>query len=96
MFLIVIILIRECPKTSNFFVDIRSDKKCKIFKCSFLRRAHGTDQTPFSRVLPPGTYLTAESTDAMRFMYKSQGHNVQMQPALEPSSLYPETDMLSI
>ena len=37
-----------------------------IFKCYFLRKAHGTEQAPFTRVFPSGTHLPAEFTKAMR------------------------------
>ena len=32
-------------------------KNVLIFKCYFLRRAHSTEQAPFTRVFPPGTHL---------------------------------------
>ena len=55
-------------------------KKYVDFKCYFLRIAHSIEQTPFMRVFPPGTHLSAESTEAMRIKCLAQGHNKLMQP----------------
>ena len=56
-----------------------------IFKCYFLRRAHGTKQTPFMMVFPSGTHLSAELTEAMQIKCLAQGHNALMQPRIELS-----------
>ena len=50
-----------------------------------LREFHSTEQTPFTRVLPPGTHLTAESTGAKRNKRLAQGHNILMQAGGEQS-----------
>ena len=43
---------------------------------------------------PPGTYLTAASTEAMPINCFAQGHNILMLPGLNRRSLCPETDIL--
>ena len=60
-------------------------KNALNFRCFFLRRAHSTEQTPFTRVYPPGTHFTVESTDAMRIKCLPQGLNILMLPGFEPS-----------
>ena len=41
-------------------------------------------QTSFLRVFQSGTYLTAESTEAMQITCLAQGHRLLMQPLFEP------------
>ena len=55
------------------------------FMWYFLRKAHSTEQTPFTRVSPYGTRLTAESIEAMRLKCLAQGHNALMLPGFKPS-----------
>ena len=58
-----------------------TDYLALIVKCYFLRRAHSTEQTPATMVLPSGTHFSAESTEAMRIKCRS---------------LYQDTDYLAL
>ena len=60
----------------------------------FLRRAHGTEHTPFTRISSPGFHFTAESTEAMRMRCLAQGHNRLGPVRFQPSTINPETDFL--
>ena len=70
----------------NFSVCFIQRHKTYTFKCSFLCKAHSTEQTPFMRVLQSGTHLSAESTEAMRIICLAEGHNI-MQPNFVESSI---------
>ena len=54
----------HCLQVSNQQIHM---KKWFTFKCQYLRSIHS--QTPITRVLPPGTRFSAESTDAMQVKY---------------------------
>ena len=58
--------------------------KTIIFYCYFLRRAHGTEQAPFTWLFPPGTHFTAVLTDEMRINCLAQLLNILMQPRFDP------------
>ena len=45
----------------------------------FHRRAHSTEQTPFTRVFQSDNHVTAESPEAMRIRRLAQGHNKFLQ-----------------
>ena len=51
-------------------------------KCNFVQMAHCHEQTLFTRVFPPGTHLSPESTEAMQIKCLAQGHNILMQPGV--------------
>ena len=53
-------------------------KNALIFKCYFLRSAHCTEQTPFTKLFPSGTHFTDESTEAMRINRLAQDILVQL------------------
>ena len=53
--------------------------------CYFLRRAHSTEQTPFTRVFPSGTHYSVETTKTTQIKCLPQGHNILMQQRIEPS-----------
>ena len=46
------------------------------------------------RLSPPGTHLTAESTEAMRMKCLAQGNNILL-PGFEPSTSVSKTDILA-
>ena len=56
-----------------------------IFYVLFPRRAHSTEQTPFTKMSPPGTHFSADSIEAMRNKCLAQGHDILMQLEFEPS-----------
>ena len=56
-----------------------------IYKCFLLRKAHSTEQTPFTKVFPSSTHFTAEATEAVRIKCLAQEYNILIQPGLEPS-----------
>ena len=47
-----------------------------------------------TRLSPPGTHLTAESTEAMRIKCLAQGNNILL-PGFEPSTPVSNTDILT-
>ena len=49
-----------------------------MFKCYFLRIAHGILQVHFTMVFQTSTYLSAESTEAMHIKCLSRGHNIMI------------------
>ena len=55
-----------------------------ILKCCFHCKAHSTDQTPFTRVFQSGTHFSSELTEAMQIKCLAQGHNIVIQPGIEP------------
>ena len=61
-------------------------QKMLMSKRSFLRNAHNTEQTPFTRVHPSGTHFTAESTEAMHIKRSAHGYDILMEPRCEPSN----------
>ena len=60
-------------------------KNAWISKCYFLRRAHSTEKTSFTKVFQPGPHLTAESTEAIQMKCLAQGHIILMQTRFGPS-----------
>ena len=56
-----------------------------IFKCYFLRKAHSSEETTFTRVTLSGTHFSADSTEAIRIKCLAQGRNILMQSGFEPS-----------
>ena len=62
-------------------------------------RAHARDgvdttTTSFTRLSPPGTHFTAESTEAMRIKCLAQGNNILL-PGFKPSTSVSETNILA-
>ena len=62
----VVIVLKSRVRMSQ--VDTSTYYKCVDVKCHFLWRAHSTEQTSFTRLSPPGTHLSAESTEAMQIV----------------------------
>ena len=56
--------------------------------------AHSSEQTTFTRLSPPGTHFTAESTEGMRIKSLAQGYNILVQWSMNCRSMNTETDFL--
>ena len=57
-----------------------------IFMCYFLRKAHSTEQTPFTRMSPSGSHWSDELTEAMRIKCRARRHKNWYSFRFEPSN----------
>ena len=56
-----------------------------FFFCYFLLIAHSPDQTPSTRVFPPGTHYSDQQNKALPTMSLAQRHNILTPPSIQPT-----------